>query len=259
MLHLYPAKRFLPLLIPTYPPEEGGGPTPPIPTAGLKLWLKGDDIAGSDGDAIASWSDASGNGYNAAQTNPAKQPVLKKGVNGINGHAAAQVVSTSGSADSYLQGTIDLGSPTGVTAIYVVHTSATPTYYPQSLYATVASLGDGGLDLFGCGDAPNFGAGWTDGGLQNGSGEVTGLATNQDRYGIFVCDGSTLTCYGVNSGSNPGVPAFTSGNYRIATGDYGSDQFDGLIAEVIFYNRPLTAPEITQIQSYITTKYGIAP
>ena len=237
-------------------------PTPEIPTLGLTAWLKGDDIPGSDGDAIATWPDASGNHFDAAQATPGLQPVLKKGVNGINGHAAAQVVAPTGTADSYLQGTIDFGgstTTTGMTAIYVVHTSPTPTFNPQPIYATVASLGDGGFDLFGCGSDVSFGAGWSDGGFNFGDGVTDGLAANQGRYGIFVFDpAGTWTCYGVNSGTSPGDPAFTSGNFRIGYADYGGSQFDGLIAEVIYYNRALTPTEIATVQAYISTKYGIS-
>lgn len=53
---------------------------------GPSMLLDADSIAGSDGDAIGTWSDDSGNGVNFAQSNASYKPLLKKGANGINGH-----------------------------------------------------------------------------------------------------------------------------------------------------------------------------
>lgn len=225
-----------------------------IPQDGLKLWLKGEDLAGTDGVPVSTWPDASGNHNDAAQADFSKQPTLV--VSGINGHKAIQVTRTAGSGDCFMEGTVDLGAPVGITTVYVVETGANG----EILYATPVSQGDGGLNLFGCGNDPNFGAGWSDGGFNFGTGAVDNLQNNQTRYGIFVFDGvSTFTCYGVNSGSSFGANVFTSGNYRIATGDYGADQFDGLIAEIMMWNRQLTLDEINQVIDYINAKYTPIP
>ena len=42
-----------------------------LPTAGMLLWLHADAITGvSNGGAVTTWTDSSGNGYNAVYVNP---------------------------------------------------------------------------------------------------------------------------------------------------------------------------------------------
>lgn len=51
---------------------------------GPTLFLDADSVPGSDGDAIGTWSDESGNA--AHFTESSNKPLLKKAANGINGH-----------------------------------------------------------------------------------------------------------------------------------------------------------------------------
>lgn len=50
----------------------------PTDIAGCKLWLDASLIAGNDGDAIGTWTDYSGNGFNATQATAGSKPTLKK-------------------------------------------------------------------------------------------------------------------------------------------------------------------------------------
>src|SRR5258708_9820801 len=65
----------------------------PIPRSGMTMWFRSDDIRGSDGDRIAGIGDASGNGNHLYQADPTKQPILKTGSNGINGHSGIQTTT----------------------------------------------------------------------------------------------------------------------------------------------------------------------
>lgn len=57
----------------------------PSELATLELWLKGDELSGSDGANIASWPDASGNSRNATQSTEADKPNLEVAeLNGLN-------------------------------------------------------------------------------------------------------------------------------------------------------------------------------
>lgn len=56
--------------------------------AGASLVLDARYIAGADGDSIGTWSDRSGNGYDATQATANSKPLLKLGANGINGFPA---------------------------------------------------------------------------------------------------------------------------------------------------------------------------
>jgi hypothetical protein len=48
-----------------------------------------------------------------------------------------------------------------------------------------------------------------------------------------------------------------SGSGRIGRG-MANDGFSGYIAEVIIYNRVLTAPELKQVNTYLSVKYGLS-
>ena len=59
----------------------------PASIAGLQLWLDASQIVGlNDGDAVATWSDLSGNGLNFTQATASKRPLYKTGAqNGLPG------------------------------------------------------------------------------------------------------------------------------------------------------------------------------
>lgn len=59
------------------------GGQPPIPTAGLQLWLKADAGVTLDGSTVSRWADQSGNGNDAIQMDAPRQPLFVKG--GLNG------------------------------------------------------------------------------------------------------------------------------------------------------------------------------
>lgn len=59
----------------------GGGRITPDQIFGLQLWLKADAITGlSDGDALTTWADSSGNACNPTQADAALKPVYKTGI-----------------------------------------------------------------------------------------------------------------------------------------------------------------------------------
>jgi hypothetical protein len=61
-----------------------GAPFDPLSISGLRLWLKADAITGlSDGQALASWTDLSGQNNHATQGTGSRQPLYK--TNALNG------------------------------------------------------------------------------------------------------------------------------------------------------------------------------
>jgi lysophospholipase L1-like esterase len=64
-------------------------PTAPSLT-GLELYLSGDALAGSDSDAVSSWTDTGGSSRHATQATGSLRPSLRTGANGINGHPCIQ-------------------------------------------------------------------------------------------------------------------------------------------------------------------------
>jgi hypothetical protein len=104
----------------------GGGAS--LPSTGLLLRYKADDLPGANGSAVSSWPESSGNGHPAAtQATATNQPTLQ--TNSLNGH---KTVSFSG-ADDFLSLS---GSALGVSqnksalSIFVAYT------YPASVTGT---------------------------------------------------------------------------------------------------------------------------
>jgi hypothetical protein len=54
-------------------------PAPVIPTSGLQLWLKADEGVTTSGSRVKRWGDQSGNGNDAHQADPERQPFLVEG------------------------------------------------------------------------------------------------------------------------------------------------------------------------------------
>src|SRR5262245_6977808 len=52
-----------------------GRPFSPAQVSGLKLWLKADALSLSNAAAVTTWTDSSGNGNDATQSNGAKKPI----------------------------------------------------------------------------------------------------------------------------------------------------------------------------------------
>jgi len=64
--------------------KAAAGGFSPSNISGLKFWLKADALALSDGTAVSTWPDSSGNGNNATQSSGALQPIFKAAsVNGL--------------------------------------------------------------------------------------------------------------------------------------------------------------------------------
>ncbi len=88
--------------------RTGGAVWTPASITGLQWWLKADSLALSDGDAVSSWSDSSGNGYTATQGTGANQPIYKASI--LNGKP---VVRFDGSNDKLTTASIAHGIDTG--------------------------------------------------------------------------------------------------------------------------------------------------
>ena len=59
-----------------------GLPQPPIPTAGLQLWLRADAGVDTLNGTVSRWHDQSGKGNDVIQTNASRQPMLAGALNG---------------------------------------------------------------------------------------------------------------------------------------------------------------------------------
>lgn len=213
------------------------------------LWLDGQDVNAtgsnpSDGTAIASWKDKSGNGNNYTQATGANQPAFL--TNGINGKPS---VYFSGSPKGMLGSVIS----TNLHTVFIV--------------CKADSVGTDQYVWFnGAGDGYGY---WIDGSskrtilLGGILGKDDGNQTTNEEIISFDWDGSTAHFWmnGISETiSTPTVAASApSTRSQIGfNGGSGTGNYPGKIGEIIVYNRALTTSERQQVEAYLSNKWDIA-
>lgn len=222
----------------------------PSDIAGLKLWLKADAITGlSDGNAVTTWSDSSGQGNDATQAVAGSKPLYKTNI--INGNP---VVRFDGTDDSLNLGDVaafDFG--TNNFSIFMVGKNTTNL---PGFFAKDTDTGDGnGLYIQRQADKFSY---W------NGSAYIT--ITMDSEYHLFGIvrsgTGANQLELRLDGGSaTTGTDARTLSNASNATiGAFSNLMFplNGDIAEVIIYDSALSAADRQRIEWYLAQKYAIS-
>ena len=261
--------------------------------ANLVAWYRADDIEGDDGDAVLSWTDRSGRGNDATQSEAGACPTLKE--NAVGTHAALQFSPSSnqclelpfGTEQSGLTDMADvtviivgkltsLPSKSGYSGLFDVSHPTTSDSTSSYTYAKDQYQYNTYLEVYG-----------SDGKLQTQSGYYTSKATSASEavaantwyaFGFSTRTGEedTSTKLYLNGGiaaeCEPGGLENTTlteksvaslGNTRrILKKDgtvYAAGSFlDGQIAEVIVYNRALAADEYARVSRHLSEKYNLA-
>ncbi|MCE7044537.1 T9SS type A sorting domain-containing protein [Dyadobacter sp. CY312] len=228
--------------------------TPGGVSANLRVWLRSDN-----GFTPASWTDGSGNNNHYTQTNAGRQPFV--------------------AADYYnFNPVVDFGT-SGSNARFMV----VPVGKPYSANGTSSSVFTVNLDraVGGYGDIIGFGSTTTTASLINANNPVfTRLGTNVVNYPysdaspalppvqvnkLYINDvsftvGSAGIKYGQNGTTGANTQTFTTANSKHADGSVLGSQPEvrnGLIGEVIAYERDLTEAEKQRVRTYTAIKYGI--
>ena len=215
----------------------------------LALWLKADVLANLTNDApVSLWPDSSGGGHDAYQSDAARQPMLVSNV--LNGRP---VVHFSGAGQYvYLPGI--LGNATAAEAFVVLkstqgagalwslgsHWWSAPAGVPPPFYPD----GDGSVSE-DFGSANMYGLGIPPQPLDQFN---VYNVTAETNYWAAWLDGVLL----LETSNNPvgfGTPPFNFGNNFFS--------FGGDVAEVVIFNRTLSAEERTTVNSYLNGKYGL--
>ncbi len=248
--------------------------TSPTNISDCVLWLDGDDI---DGDGTAegagetysgTWTDKSGNGYDAENATPGEQPALTVG--GINGRTTL----TWDDVDDFL--TIDAGSngkpldsTLPLTAFMVVEHSAPVDHKLLFNNGGVAGNNDGAyLRNEGGTQIIRTYAG-SGGSLDSPTSDPIGFGTNLWMWRIEDTEGGGSGDFDVRqdgvlvaAADLPRGSASAGNDIIIGRFDPGGGSdccsVNGQIAEFILYERALTVSEISDIGDYIETKWGIS-
>ena len=221
----------------------------PSQIPGLQLWLDASQIVGlNDGDAVATWSDLSGNANNATQGTASARPTYQTGE--INGQAVVQFDGT----DDYLSlpsinantvGTVFIvGKKLGASSVFLGLQSfasgtgpSLPFYFSSNSYLYIQRGGTGDY----------VGASGQNATLQSAflyAGKIDGATLSQrvNRTDLGVATSGAVAC-------NNGFDALGG---RIAAGVWGNQ----MVAEVLFYNSALSAADIVRVETYLTAKWG---
>lgn len=235
------------------------GDTSVIPTNGLKVWLDADDTTTiTTVSGVSQWVDKSGTGNTVVQETEAAQPAYVAAAQNNRG-----VIRFNGSSH-YLAKTTPIGGLVGFSAAtcFVVDIADTSTSTDavvtcfesqgdQRTWQIIRPNGSAGRFL----DTSTSGTGTTT------RSEVGGLQAWTITYFTFNTTSQTLSRTGTTADTDLTGAALFNGTspLYVGVGDPVDGGFwDGDIAEIIFYNRVLSAREIEQVVSYLTIKWGIA-
>jgi predicted alpha-1,6-mannanase (GH76 family) len=224
------------------------------------VWFKADAITGlNNGARVSIWTDSSGNGYDAAQPQPANQPTYVTGV--INGLPVVRFNSTNSAYLWFYRPVQD-----DFTIICVFQSAK--GYGSGNLYYEGAGLVNGevsgavndfGTCLFANGSLC-AGTGNPDVGVVSGSGYANGRPhiitfKRTEKIGQVA-----LYVDGILSGTTTGSTASLTSPNQLMLGALQTliNFFDGDIAEVQIYNAALGDTTRVGLENALKCKYGMA-
>lgn len=210
----------------------------------LGLWLRADTITGvSDGGALASWSDESGNGNHATQGTGANQPIYRTNqLNGLPGvdFAPSQWLNTALSASSVDE---------SILAVVTVDTVASRDILSDSATGGRAFL----VNLTGVLRYTKSGTGT----IASSTATIsTGTATIVG--GTLTSTTATLMKNGTVEAAVSHATTFTGGlTSQVGIRESVSNPWDGLICELLATRTALTAANFDRAAGYLAHKWGL--
>ena len=232
------------------------GPLSPDSVAGLQAWYKVDDGVGTSGTAVTDWADKGPNGYDMSQGNSSYQPTMV--LNQAGGHKS---VDFDGSNDFVSDGDHEVHSNTdGLTIITVVKPDATSYGVIASKFDYAVSqrqwrLATTSLDVQ---EVPNA---WSTDSVARGDPEpgkfhVISGGWAPGSAAQFYIDSRlrSTAALAVNDMTDTAAELILGADNAGAHG-----QLNGMVSEVIIYNRALTEAERLGVEQYLQQKYDLQP
>ena len=244
-------------------PRVVAGPPAALPAGGLVLLLDAGNAAlgVADGSAVTTWRDASGGGRDAVAS-AGRAPILVAG--SLGGDA---VLRFDGQDDG-----MDLPAGfTDFTAGLSMFVVARPTAVRAGSKLVLLGSGAGqgnvalgrngegaGLQYFTTDSGGNYGWFVTADALSTNVAAVYGVVQGGGAANSAVTATVSRNGVAVGSGTVWVPPVVSRTQNRIGHSYWGGDgTFAGDVAEVIVYNRALTATEQSAVTSYLLDKYGL--
>ncbi|HNF72351.1 MAG TPA: LamG domain-containing protein, partial [Chitinophagaceae bacterium] len=238
----------------------------PIPTLGLKLWLRADSGVNLSGNNVTQWNDLSGNNLNAIQGNSSKQPQWV--ANAMNGNP---VVHFDGSDDILAASVLPLSSTNKATVIIVNKALNNGICVEQSRNVNSSA---GGFYIY-----DNYqNNGWAAAVKGNAAGPFSNYVSTFISNTLSYAPKLIVASFDKSQGSYQNqIKSRMNGTDMVNASGYGgthTDNFvndtlfiggrqtgnaylEGDIAEILVYNRLLSTTERNQVENYINQKYNV--
>jgi len=249
----------------TPPSQALPDPYPSFPGGlanGLVMWLDGNDATTvtSSGGAVSAWADKSGSGRTFTQSTGARKPT-------VDTTTFSGLSALSFNTDKNLVASSAITLPAACTFFMVTYEPAGGVSASTALVNNASSI-QSGTDFLGfyaaggqfflqatsyqsAGSVIRYADSSGAGGISSVKAQATFLADGIAANFKIRRNGSNLTI----ASSSPGVTTGFSLNQigETAGALYTSS---GVIAEIVAYNRTLTATEYAAVESYLKTKWG---
>ena len=224
----------------------------------LRIWLDASNIDGSknstltDGGPVAAWADKTENGNNATQTEAARQPTYVA-TSGLNGRPALRF---DGGDDRLMLGDLSAQFPTAATFFAVIKPNNDTMYSAFGNRDNDERWRGGNWDECTPGPFRTQRVGHYDAGYDIAKAPTSGthifaFESNSSVYRMVV-DGTSLGNRLAQYNSGSGKDWIIGSN-----GSNNGAEFNGDIAELVFFNTALTAEQMNNVGGYLATKYGL--
>jgi len=221
---------------------------------GLQLWLDASQIVGlNDGDSVGTWSDLSGNANDATQGTASKKPLYKTAI--VNGKP---VVRFDGVDDFLSNATLTALNGVSAATLFTVkkETTYTGISFPFYTAANLYKFNVGGTRYYRTSATEDANASsstlwgsWTyEGMLYDGSQSGNSNRLKVRSNGSPLAVGYTGTIQST-LGSGTG--------FYVSTYDGTTYPWNGDVAEIILFNRAVTGADLTNLEAYLASKYGL--
>ena len=231
-----------------------------VPSAGLQMHLDASSLVGAvvDGAPVSSWS---GVGVSASQAGSARPVFVAAGIGG------KPSVRFDGVDDSLNLGSGFSDFTSGLSVFVVSRSSVLTSGYKMLLLGNGAgsanvSLGrngtSAGFQYFTTSAGGSYGWFGTPSGVVVNAPQVVSVTQPGGAASSSVAATVSVNGSSVGSGSVFVPPVQSRGTNYLGRSYWGGDGwFTGDIAEVLVYNRTLSAAETATVTDYLNTKYGL--
>lgn len=227
-------------------------PTAPFPTTGLRAWYAAHKMPNSDGDALAAFTDWSGNGLHMTQTTTSAKPVWKSNI--VNGQPAI------------------LFDPAVTTRYFICPPNMLRGMTEGEVFLILQGVNQGstyvGLWSFPhTSDNENYP--WVDGNIYDGfmstGRKSEGHPASPANWQNLWHTRNVISTASEYTSSYNATQFFTTASNTVNTSatnfmlgfSNATFPFSGYIAELILFDHKLSPSDRTAVRAYITSQYGL--